>query len=431
MAGNYSGYFLKGLGQGISQGMQWGTNILNIQAQKKARDDAEKLKEKISLQSQELMGMINEYGTQYTDEEASHIRTFANASVAEVQAQFKPYLDDIETGRLKQAETKRKEISEYYDYIWTLNLTPGQVTQTLDNFKKNYTSEGALNFLKTEERMLKAKTEAREMQPAETKEPTISDYGTGLKYLTNIAKISPENWETARKGLESKFGFDYSGITQESLKETEMGDEVFNLYNTPEEVMSNVKPSAGLTVMPKRDTKTGKYYASFSKETGVGVTTPAPTSTENIREDILNADTFADAQRIYKNYADKYDETALGITDVKQEWGKGQIAYLNNVKKSIENLLVDRGDKGKWLNNSPVTKEMVGLDFDGEQPASEIYEILYKSYIEYLEKLKKLGIDISQFPELLPLSEIEKVSGTEGFFAIGGVKKGDFKSIYK
>jgi len=46
MAGNYSGYFLKGLGQGISQGMQWGTNILNIQAQKKARDDAEKLKKK-------------------------------------------------------------------------------------------------------------------------------------------------------------------------------------------------------------------------------------------------------------------------------------------------------------------------------------------------------------------------------------------------
>jgi len=185
--------------------------------------------------------MINEYGTQYTDEEASHIRAFANASVAEVQAQFKPYLDDIEAGRREQAEIKRKEISEYYDYIWTLNLTPGQVTQTLDNFKKNYTSEGALNFLKTEERMLKAKTEAREMQPEATKEPTISDYGTGLKYLTNIANLSPENWETARKALERTFGFDYSGITQESLKVTEMGDEVLNLYNTPEEVMSNVQ----------------------------------------------------------------------------------------------------------------------------------------------------------------------------------------------
>ena len=167
MAG-YGGYFLKGLGQGISQGMEWGTNILNIRAQKKARDDAETLKEKITLQSQELMAMINEYGTEYTDEEASHIRTYANASVAEVQAQFKPYLDDIESGRLKQAEIKRKEISEFYDYVGTLNLTPGQVTQTLDNFKKNYTSEGALNFLKAEERMLKAKTEAREMQPTVT-----------------------------------------------------------------------------------------------------------------------------------------------------------------------------------------------------------------------------------------------------------------------
>ena len=74
---------------------------------------------------------------------------------------------------------------------------------------------------------------------------------------------------------------------------------------------------------------------------------------------------------------------------------------------------------------------MVGIEFKGEQPASGIYAILYKSYIEYLEKLRKLGIDVSQFPELLPLSEIERVGGTEGFFAIKGVKKGDYKSIYK
>ena len=168
-----------------------------------------------------------------------------------------------------------------------------------------------------------------------------------------------------------------------------------------------------------------------------GVTTPAPTSTENIRTAILDADTFKDAERIYKNYADKYDETALGITDLKQDWGSGQISYLNKVKKSIENLLVDRGDKGKWLNNKPVTQEMVGIEFEGEQPASDIYEILYKSYIEYLEKLRKLGIDVTGFPKLKPLSEIEKVGGWEGAIGWGvkgvgfGIKKGDYKSIYK
>ena len=353
MAGNYSGYFLKGLGQGISQGMQWGTNILNIQAQKKARDDAEKLKEKISLQSQELMGMINEYGTQYTDEEASHIRTFANASVAEVQAQFKPYLDDIETGRLKQAEIKRKEISEYYDYIWTLNLTPGQVTQTLDNFKKNYTSEGALNFLKTEERMLKAKTEAREMQPAETKEPTISDYGTGLKYLTNIAKISPENWETARKGLESKFGFDYSGITQESLKETEMGDEVFNLYNTPEEVMSNVKPSAGLTVMPKRDTKTGKYYASFSKETITEPTPPKPetvTTLKNWEEMFdIKSEEGPKTEEEYNRALDLLAQSEDVYKPIYTSWKEALISEVKGIGKELKGI-TDRTDRKTLLD---------------------------------------------------------------------------------
>ena len=353
MAGNYSGYFLKGLGQGISQGMQWGTNILNIQAQKKARDDAEKLKEKISLQSQELMGMINEYGTQYTDEEASHIRTFANASVAEVQAQFKPYLDDIETGRLKQAETKRKEISEYYDYIWTLNLTPGQVTQTLDNFKKNYTSEGALNFLKTEERMLKAKTEAREMQPAATKEPTISDYGTGLKYLTNIANISPENWETARKGLESKFGFDYSGITQESLKETEMGDEVFNLYNTPEEVMTNVKPSAGLTVMPKRDTKTGKYYASFSKETITEPTPPKPETVTTLKnwEKIfdIKSEEGPKTEEEYNRALDLLAQSEDVYKPIYTSWKEALISEVKGIGKELKGI-TDRTDRKTLLD---------------------------------------------------------------------------------
>ena len=161
------------------------------------------------------------------------------------------------------------------------------------------------------------------------------------------------------------------------------------------------------------------------------LTPPAVSTTENTREAILDADTFEDAERIYKNHIAKYGETDLGITDLKQEWGSGQISYLNKVKQSIENLLVDRGDKGQWLNNELVTEEMVGIEFEGEQPASAIYEILYKSYIEYLEKLRKLGIDVSQFPELLPLSEIERVGGTEGFFAIKGVKKGDYKSIYK
>ena len=387
MAG-YGGYFLKGLGQGISQGMQWGTNILNIQAQKKARDDAEKLKEKISLQSQELMGMINEYGTQYTDEEASHIRTFANASVAEVQAQFKPYLDDIETGRLKQAETKRKEISEYYDYIWTLNLTPGQVTQTLDNFKKNYTSEGALNFLKTEERMLKAKTEAREMQPAETKEPTISDYGTGLKYLTNIAKISPENWETARKGLESKFGFDYSGITQESLKETEMGDEVFNLYNTPEEVMTNVKPSAGLTVMPKRDTKTGKYYASFSKETTAEPTPPKPETVTTLKNWEEMFDTKSEeGPKTEEEYNRVLDLLAQSEDDFTPQytWKETLITEVKGIAKALQNFL---DDKSK-------TK-----DKEGRTP-KENFDFYLSIYMQKLEEIKTKypEVNLEQFPE--------------------------------
>ena len=100
------------------------------------------------------------------------------------------------------------------------------------------------------------------------KAPTMADEKSAITILKTFANASPEQFANQRNILEQRTGLDLSAYTQDILKET--GSEMFNLYNTPEEVMANVKAPAGLTVIPKRDTKTGKYYGSFSKETGVG-----------------------------------------------------------------------------------------------------------------------------------------------------------------
>ncbi len=165
--------------------------------------------------------------------------------------------------------------------------------------------------------------------------------------------------------------------------------------------------------------------------------TPAPTSTENIREDILNADTFKDAERIYKNYADKYDETALGIDDVDKFWSDERVRRLDTIKNAIENLLVDRGDKGRWLKPGTITSAEVGLSIEGDEQNTEaVYKQLRADYIKFRDMLEKMGVDVSQYPKLKPLSEIEKVGGWEGAIGWGvkgvgfGIKKGDYKSIY-
>ena len=156
------------------------------------------------------------------------------------------------------------------------------------------------------------------------------------------------------------------------------------------------------------------------------LTPPAVSTTENTREDILNADTFEDAERIYKNHITKYGETDLGITDLKQEWGKVQTDYLNNIKTSIGNIIDEKG----WLKKGTITSAEVGLDFAGEQPVEEIYKKLKEEYMKYRDMLEKLGIDVSQFPRLKSLEEIEKVGLGEGFWG-WGKQRGQYKSIYK
>ena len=338
----------------------------------------------------EMIGRVNDLYTNYQDMTPDQLKI----ELENIDAMFKfsKELDFTNLEQMKEFGSKLTQPDAKMQWNLVVKSIEGrekpeepEVYKTIAEFQAKYGAETPYVFNAT------AGGYIPKFKEHKVKEPDLTG---AINYLKKFPNPTPEQFNSLRTGAEKYFNVDLSNVTQESLRE-------------PKKI-AEVKPEP----------------------------TPAPTSTENIREDILNADKYSDAQRIYDNYATKYDVNALGITDLKQEWAKGQMDYLNKVKKSIDNLLVDRGDKGKWLNNKPVTKEMIGLDFDGEQPASEIYKILYKSYMEYLEKLRKLGIDVSQFPKIKPLSEIEKVGGWEGALGIGvkgigiGIKKGDYKSIY-
>ena len=91
---------------------------------------------------------------------------------------------------------------------------------------------------------------------------------------------------------------------------------------------------------------------------------------------------------------------------------------------------MDRGDKGKWLRKGNITSAEVGYEIEDDiQKVEMVYEAAREEYMNYRDILEEMGIDVSQYPKLKPLSEIERVGGTEGFFGLV-IEKGDYKSIY-
>lgn len=391
MAGTF-GYGLRGFASGFQTGLGLGIERKRINMLQEEQKRAEKLaKEKeenatnwlntnkesltnFHTQPQDIRNMLIFESTQYEKEWTDYLRDVEDFLQAGDLEELK-HLNDI-------AEEKIKAERD----MLNLGVRPENAF-----IGKYYTEKDMEYVKKLQMGKLPIKPIGTKMYeeefgelPPETKK---TDLPGAITYLKKFPNPTPEQFSSLRTGAEKYFNVDLSNVTQESLRE-------------PEKITE-----------PK-------------------ITTPAPTSTENVREAIFDADTLVDARRIYKNYADKYDETALGIDDIKKEWTDNQIYYLNKIfdtiNKSIKNLIDEKGH----LRRGTVTKEEIGVEFEGEQPAEEVYKLLRESYMEYRDKLEKLDVDISQFPELKSLEEIEKVGFWEGFWG-WGKQKGQYKSIYK
>jgi len=263
----YGGFFLKGLATGL-QGL--GTQIGEMKWQKKENERIQKEKDDLAESVSIFNKKIEDYYADGTlsDDEKLQLNTAYLASAYNVQEVIKGSYDAVMKMDKDTVENNLAYLKSYRESWGDLDFDLSTIPEIYDYYKGQMVGEKGKQMFIAGDSLLKKQYEAK--QEVVPEKPKIGDYGTGLTYLKNIINVSPENWETAKKGLENKFGFDYSAITQEALRE--VGSEVYNLYNTPEEVMSNVKAPAGLTIVPERDSKTGKYYAKFSKETA-----PTPT----------------------------------------------------------------------------------------------------------------------------------------------------------
>ncbi len=417
----YTGYFLKGLAGGLQSGINMGTQLIQLKWQKQKKKEIDDLNIKISDTwnniGQEIVSLAND--GQLSDDDKLKIYAITMAAPYEMQGVMQNIRSSLSQFRTKEVESQIEYLKTLYD--WAQGLPIDDIDAIYESVRPYITDPHALTLFEVADRKLRHEYEVEKAEPipevftsaealrekypeagvrytdegyvptfgeiTEPKAPGITDYNSAVNYLSKFKYSPPDIFNKMKTGFQNQFpNIDVSAITQESLRE-------------PEKV-AEVKPEP---------------------------TPPVPTTIENIREDIATVDTVEDARRIYKNYVRKYGKEGLDIPegDVDKFWAERQIPYLNNIKTSIGNIIDEKG----WLKKGTLTSAEVGVDFKGEQSVEEIYKMLREEYMRYRDMLEKLGIDISQFPELKPLEEIEKVGLGEGFWG-WGKQKGQFKSIY-
>ena len=193
----FQGYFKQGLASGISQEMQWGQQILDIIERKRLKDELKKEKNKILTQTNEVTKMIDTYGADnlYSNSEVLSLRTFVLSAAAEIQDRFMPIIENIDAGNTKQASEQIKQIDEYVNYLMGLDLTPGQVETSIENFKNGgfITSENALRYFEAKENIVKEQIKARELQPVRpTAERFTSVAELHEKYPGKLMNMIPD-----------------------------------------------------------------------------------------------------------------------------------------------------------------------------------------------------------------------------------------------
>lgn len=191
--------------------------------------------------------------------------------------------------------------------------------------------------------------------------PAIKDYSDAWNYLDRYKDVPPETFNKVKPGFQKQFpDIDMTDITQEAL-------------------LSGVEPEPEPTP-------------------------PTAPAIENVRGDIKNAPNIEDARRIEKNHIAKYGDT-LDIPDVDKFWSDERVKRLTTLKQGIDKLL----DEKKRLKKGTITSADVGFEIEDDiQKVEAVYQQLREEYMKYRDMLEKMGVDVSQFPELMSYEEYLK-----------------------
>ena len=419
MAG-YGGYFMQGLAGGLQSGLQIGQQLQEMKWQKKQKEELKKKTEELQSASLSIQNKIKEYGLDgtYSDNEITDLSTMMWAGGSELQEIYKQTLADIKAGNKQKVDQDFELIDMWVNEITGLSVD--DISASYKELSKFITTDRGKNYLNANASIKKKKAEGIANQPAQGYDP--------LDVYKATPSANMPYGMTEQMG--SMVGFNMPGEmpttpTAPEQPPTELDkmaeDKKFldSAYATGNaNYFNNVAKGRGIPTT--FDTYKQGYEKPEPVSTGGAGEAPKPSAMttpgaiEGIREDIVNADNWKDGERIFNNHNKKYGSTAeLGFENIeqaKEAWAGKNKEYLSNILNVIKGMVNEKG----WLKK--------------EETAT--YEEYRDEYMKYRDILEKEGIDISQFPKIKPLSEIEKVGFLEGVKTFGGVGKGQYKSIY-
>ncbi len=422
MAAKYGGYFLKGLAGGLESGFKIGQSITEMKWKKAEKAKLEKEQEMILEGESAFRKKVEEIYADGTisDEENMQLTTVYLASAYEVKERIDSTFKAIQQGQRDIAEQNLQWLKFYGESLG--DLDPSSIPELFEFTRGQIKSEKGIGLFTAYDGLLKKKYEVAEAKKPEifpTAEAARAAYPEAKIRYTTEGYVAEFGEPTAPAELSAKDNWAIDNYKAGRISFNQLS-KYMGTYIAPEEMSDK-----------EREIELAKQYGATNEEIknkllGVGEPTP-PTAPaiENVREDILGADTVEDARRIEKNHIAKYGDT-LDIPDIDKYWAEGQTIYLDKIKTAIGNIIDEKG----WLKKGTLTSAEVGLEFAGDQPVEEVYKKLYEEYKKYRDMLEKMGVDLTEFPELKPLEEIEKVGLGEGFWG-WGKQKGQFKSIYK
>jgi len=410
----YEGHFLKGLAGGIQSGINMGTQLQEMRWQKKQRKELEEKQAKMLEVSNLWNAKIKEAGTDniYSDEEIAQISTIYLSGGYEFMEHYQGAMEAIKS----MNKAKYDQEKEWMDLFTSgvEGLPPGDIQAMYEYVQPYITSEKGKNTLEAYNNIIQKRATIAQNQPEDIwGQAATLPQDVRPEYLRSKGIEIPQPAEAPATEL------DKMGETQKKLDAAYATGNA-NYFN---------QMAKSLNIPTTFDTyKQGYEKPGAIGEGGVATekhrVTSLPTL-EKYRENTLNADSWEDAEKIINDYTEAgYDPSQLGID--KEAWANSQTEYLSNLLKAIKATANEKG----WLKSGEITPQEVSNQIDKNAPAPDVYEEFRKEYMKYRDLLEKAGVDVSQFPKLKPLSEIEKVGFWEGVKTFSGVGKGQYKSIY-
>ena len=423
---DYSGYFMQGLSEGLTSGVNLGLTYLEIREkrkQKKLLQEKETKLQEASIKWNTATTKAYEDG-RISDIELSDMTTLFLGFSAEFQESHRRAMDNITKGNTDAFDQDMKFYNMWIKETEDLSKI-GNISSLYEEYTPYFTTQKGKDLIEANAMSKKRRAEAMKAQPPEA--PKISDEKTVLDRLIENSVLPKSVYNSILQSYVNR-GFDVSIYTHDVAKSLRETVGKLNLYNTPEEVLANVKAPAGsgLMVVPARDSATGKYYGGFQKKTttptGGGFRATSLSEQEKYIQRALGANTLEDKNKVIDTYGNAGYDTSEMPTD--QEWIDGKLAELDS---HVEMLKEITDENGRLIGDKQFN--FMSGDKAENKTGSEWYKAIYEAYMFYLEELRKMGIDVSKYPKIRPPKETEKVGFLKGMFTTGGVERG-YPSIY-